>query len=73
MVTKGQQTRCILVVTEQFCILTMVWDTKLTHALIHIELNTDTETYTHTHKVQVKLVKSESMFCIDCNVSINMY
>ena len=51
VVTKGQQTRCILVVTEQFCILTMVWDTKLTHALIHIELNTDTETYTHTHKV----------------------
>jgi len=51
VVTKGQQTGCILVVMEQLCILTMVWDTKRTHALIHIELNTDIETYIHTHKV----------------------
>ena len=48
VVTKGQQTRCITVVMEKFCILTMVWDTKLTHALIYIELNTDIETYIHT-------------------------
>ena len=51
VVTKGQQTRCIPVVMEQFCILTMVWDTKLTHALIYIEVNTDIETYIQTHKV----------------------